>query len=403
MSFSPQELNQPLALLGGLSPARFMREYWQRKPLLIRQAIPGFRPALSIADIRQLVRREEVESRLIWRDGQDWHMKPGPFARLPAMKRPGWTVLAQSVDLHDDRMAELLQRFRFIADARLDDAMISIASDGGGVGPHFDSYDVFLLQAHGKRIWRISQQRDLSLEPGVPLKILRDFREEEVHVLEPGDMLYLPPHVAHDGVADGDCMTISIGFRTPSHAALARGLLEAAADQVMARAGEPGGLYGHPPLPGARLAGHYQDKGEAATTTPARIPERLLASALEAVGKVRFDDALAARFLGQWLTELPDAAWFDAPETPRDLIDDWPAAGRLVLDRCTRMMYADQALFINGELAPVPAGVLMRRLADERGLDCGQLQARRMPEQLRAALGEWLELGWLHYVEDASF
>ncbi len=164
--------DKPLQLLGGLTPARFMRDYWQRKPLLIRQAIPNFRHTLSIRDIRELVSRDEVESRLIWRDDKGWHMKQGPFSKLPAQKKTDWTVLAQSVDLHDDATAELMHQFRFIADARLDDAMISVAGAGGGVGPHFDSYDVFLLQAHGRRHWRISQQSDLSLEPGLPLKIL---------------------------------------------------------------------------------------------------------------------------------------------------------------------------------------------------------------------------------------
>src|SRR3546814_11103469 len=115
-------------------------------------------------------------------------MKTGPFTRLPAAHQPNWTSLAQSVDLHDDATAALMQRFRFISDARLDDAMISIATDGGGVGPHFDSYDVFLLQAHGKRRWRISQQDDLTLEPGLPLKILKHFQPEQEFVLAPGDM-----------------------------------------------------------------------------------------------------------------------------------------------------------------------------------------------------------------------
>src|SRR5690606_611174 len=168
-----------LDLLGGLSPNAFMKKHWQRKPLLVRRAIPGFRPALSIAEVRELVRREEVESRLIWQDDGQWKMKSGPFARLPSMRRAGWTVLAQNTDAHDDGMARLLHRFRFIPDARLDDAMISVASDGGGVGPHFDSYDVFLLQAHGQRRWRISAQKDLALVDGLPLKILERFRAEE--------------------------------------------------------------------------------------------------------------------------------------------------------------------------------------------------------------------------------
>jgi 50S ribosomal protein L16 3-hydroxylase len=275
-----------------------MRRYWQRKPLLVRQAIPGFVPSLSIADIRQLIRREEVESRLIWRDTKGWHMKNGPFARLPAASRPNWTALAQSVDLHDDATAALMQQFRFIADARLDDIMISIASEGGGVGPHFDSYDVFLLQGHGRRRWRISQQQDLSLEPGLPLKILSRFQAEEEYVLEPGDMLYLPPHVAHDGIALDDCMTISIGFRAPTQATLACGMLEAANDQIMAALGDAGGIYASPPLPGPALSATYKDPGEPATETPAALPQRLIDATLDSIRKIRFDESLATQFLG---------------------------------------------------------------------------------------------------------
>ena len=128
--------NTPLELLGGLSPAAFMKKYWQKQPLLVRQAIPGFQPSLSIAEIKELVRRDEVESRLIWQDKGLWNMKPGPFSRLPAMRRSGWTVLAQNTDAHDDGMAELLHRFRFVPDARLDDAMVKAlgvpANTGGG-------------------------------------------------------------------------------------------------------------------------------------------------------------------------------------------------------------------------------------------------------------------------------
>ena len=140
----------------------------------------------------------------------------GPFGgSLPAVTRKAWTLLVQA-DLHVDAARALLDRFRFIPDARLDDLMISYATDGGGVGPHFDSYDVFLLQVEGRRRWRVGAQKDLSLQPDVPLKILENFEPSDEWVLEPGDMLYLPPHIAHDGVAEGECMTCSIGFRAPS-------------------------------------------------------------------------------------------------------------------------------------------------------------------------------------------
>lgn len=390
--------DSPLPLLGGLSPQAFMKKHWQREPLLVRQAIPGFRPPLSIADIRALVRREEVESRLIWQDDAQWKMKSGPFARLPAMRRPGWTVLAQNTDAHDDDMAELLHRFRFIADARLDDAMISVASDGGGVGPHFDSYDVFLLQAHGRRRWRISTQKDLSLVEGLPLRILRNFQAEHEFILEPGDMLYLPPHVAHDGIAQGDCMTISIGFRAPTLALLARGVLEAASDQLMARIGEDPGLYGARPAQGPKLDQRYKDRGASATAHPAQLPDDLVRAALDAVHRIPLSEDAASRFLGQWLTEPSEAAWFEPSENHPRLAQSWPNHGVLKLDRCTRMMYRGKELYINGELADSRPNATFRALADNRQLDCSEGLARLLGPAQVAVLDEWLAEGWLHYL-----
>lgn len=382
-------------LLGGMSPREFMRDIWQRKPLLIRQAIPGFKPAITLDDIKALARREEAESRLVWHDDKGWKMKTGPFTRLSLPRQAAWTLLVQSVDLHDDAIAALMRRFRFIGDARLDDAMISIANEGGGVGPHYDSYDVFLLQAHGQRRWRISAQADLSLEPGLPLKILSNFEAEGEYVLDPGDMLYLPPHICHDGIAIDDCMTISIGFRAPSQASLARGMLEAAADQISAQYWGESGLYGEPALAGADLSGLYTDAGAEATRTPAALPEQLVQATLDTLKKVRLDEAVAARFLGQWLTNLPESALFDPMQDPPTLIEAIPETGRLVLDRCTRLMYFEDQLFINGELAPVASDPALRQLADERELTCHIMQP--LDTTTRIMLDEWLDEGWLHY------
>ena len=216
------DTKQPLALLGGLTPAQFMRQYWQKKPLLVRQAIPGFKALLPRADLFALASQEGVESRLVQQTEGAWKFQHGPFTRraLPPLQRPHWTLLVQGVDLHNDSVHALMQQFRFVPDARLDDVMISYASDGGGVGPHFDSYDVFLLQAHGQRRWRIGRQKDLSLRDDVPMKILSHFEPEEDWVLEPGDLLYLPPRWAHDGVAVDACMTYSVGFRAPARRGL---------------------------------------------------------------------------------------------------------------------------------------------------------------------------------------
>ncbi|GAA5236258.1 cupin domain-containing protein [Verticiella sediminum] len=381
------DIHTPIALLDGQSPAEFMRRHWQRRPLLIRQALPRMKPPIGFAALRRLAREDDVESRLVWQEDGRWAMEHGPFARLPKAGEPGWTLLVQGMDLHDEATAALMQRFRFVPDARLDDAMISIASDGGGVGPHVDSYDVFLLQAAGRRRWRIGRQKDLSLDPDAPLRILQHFEPTEEYVLEPGDMLYLPPQVAHEGVALGDgCMTISIGFRALNRAELARGMLETAAD----------GLAEAPRVGDARL---YRDPGQPASLAPAALPEPLVEAALDALRTVRLDRALAVRFLGRHLSE-PKPGVFFAPGTELpDLIGAWPADGRLVLDRRTRMLYDGSHVFINGEDEPLRSAGALRMLADARELACAQARpAMAERERLQA----WLEAGWVHYRDAAG-
>ncbi|QIM52565.1 cupin domain-containing protein [Hydrogenophaga crocea] len=370
MSLSP---DTALPLLGGLTPARFMRRHWQKKPLLIRQAVPGMRPPIERSALFDLAGREGVESRLIARRDDTWTLRHGPFARraLPPVGRAGWTLLVQGVDLHVPAAHELLQRFRFVPDARLDDLMISWASDGGGVGPHFDSYDVFLLQASGRRRWRVGRQRDLSLRGDVPLKILANFEPEEEFVLEAGDMLYLPPRWAHDGDAvGGDCMTCSIGFRAPQRGGLAEELLQRLADEIE-----------DPVL--------YRDPQQAATDTPARLPADLLAFAHDAVQRALARPEALALSLGEVMTEPKPHTWFDEPAQP------W-TPGALSLDRRTRMMYDDRFVFINGEgLRAAGADArLMRRLADRRALSAREVQ-RASPEA-QALLGDWHDAGWLH-------
>jgi len=391
--------DHPLALLGGLTPSQFMKTYWQRKPLLVRQAFKNFKPPVSMAALKKMCRREDVESRLVWQDQGEWNMEVGPFSRLPKMSEQHWTLLVQSVDIHDDAACALMNQFRFVPDARLDDLMISMATQGGGVGPHFDSYDVFLLQAQGRRVWKFGQQKDLSLVPVLPLKILQNFEPEQEFVLEPGDMLYLPPQAAHDGIALDDCMTISIGFRAPDEAALARGMLEAAMDQILARAGVASGPYGEPALPGPSLNKFYRDPGQPAVANPAEIPERLTEAAIAAASKVRFDRALATRFLGCWLTEPNQHAVFECPPELADdtslQLDEHQPYTHWVLDRRTRMLYRDQQLFINGEAAPVKAEPGLRKLADARELAGTDPAARRLSEEALELMAQWIDDGWI--------
>lgn len=390
--------DKPLDLLGGLTPSKFMREYWQRKPLLIRQAFPNFRPPLSTAALKKMSRRDDVESRLVWKEEKVWQMERGPFSRLPKPSEPNWSLLVQSVDIHDDAACALMNQFRFVPDARLDDLMISLATIGGGVGPHFDSYDVFLLQGQGRRRWSFGQQKDLTLIDGLSLKILKKFKPEETFILEPGDMLYLPPQAAHDGVAlDNDCMTISIGFRAPDEAALARGMLEAAADQILARSGLVSGPYGEPALPGPSLDKLYRDPSQPAVAYPAEIPTRLRDAAVRAARKIRFDETLATRFIGCWLTEPNQAAVFDDDPNSEGWDDDTPYT-HWALDRRTRMLYREQQLFINGELAKVRAEPGLRLLADTRELPGDCAAAKRLSPQAREQLADWLDDGWIKLI-----
>ena len=213
----------PLQLLGGLTAREFLRDYWQKKPLLVRQAIPDFESPISPDELAGLALEEEVESRLVIEHGErPWELQRGPFNEDTFQDLPerDWTLLIQAVDQFVPEVAELLEDFKFLPKWRIDDLMISFAAPGGGVGPHFDNYDVFLLQAHGHRRWQVGQMcdSDSPLLPHADLKILAEFDPTEEWVLEPGDMLYLPPCLAHNGIAEDDCMTYSVGFRAPSAA-----------------------------------------------------------------------------------------------------------------------------------------------------------------------------------------
>ncbi|TBV09637.1 cupin domain-containing protein [Stutzerimonas kirkiae] len=213
----------PLQILGGISAREFLRDYWQKKPLLIRQAIPGYQSPITPDELAGLSLEEEVESRLVIEHGdRPWELRRGPFEESTYQQLPekDWTLLVQSVDQLVPEVGELVEYFGFLPNWRIDDIMISFATPGGGVGPHFDNYDVFLLQAHGHRRWRIGQMcdSDSPLLEHPDLRILADFQGTDEWVLEPGDMLYLPPRLAHFGTAEDDCMTYSVGFRAPSAA-----------------------------------------------------------------------------------------------------------------------------------------------------------------------------------------
>ncbi len=382
-----------------------MRRHWQKKPLLVRGAIAGFKPLLSRAELFKLAGSEAVESRLIVKGGDKtaggWRMKNGPFAprSLPPFSKPGWTLLVQGVDGHHSGVHQLLQQFRFVPDARLDDVMISIASPGGGVGPHFDSYDVFLFQASGRRRWKISQQKDLTLQTGVPLKILQNFEPEQEFVLEAGDMLYLPPRYAHDGMAEAcvgqygkaqDCMTYSIGFKAPVQSELTAELLHKLAEF---------GENDDTDLSSGRLKKMYRDPGQAATPHPAEVPDALITFASNAVRQALQDPLALACALGEVMTAPKAQEWFEQTGA------DWDSTAKgqsLMLDAKTRMMYDANHVFINGESyrAKGRDAQLMQLLADQRVLPATALA--KASSGARALLADWHAEGWVHLFVEPS-
>ncbi|MGZ5216485.1 MAG: JmjC domain-containing protein [Caldimonas sp.] len=378
------DIEKALPLLGGMSPADFMRRHWQKEPLLVRGALVGALPGLDRNALFGLAAGEEVESRLVVRDGDHWSVHAGPIRRraLPRLSRPGWTLLVQGVDLHDEGARHLLERFRFVPDARLDDLMLSFASDGGGVGPHIDSYDVFLLQVEGRRRWRVGRVARPRLRNDVPLKMLAGFVAREEWLLEPGDMLYLPPGWGHDGVAVGACITASIGFRAPDAASLAAETLQRLAEAAFDAAEE---------AQEAESAGRalYADPEQSATDRPARIPTALQGFADAAIEQILGDAQARGRALGEVLSEPKAGTWFE-PGGPASL------ATGVALDRRTRMLYDDDHVFINGEAyrASGRDATLIRALADRRHLDAAAVA--RLGAGAREWLGRWAEAGWCH-------
>jgi 50S ribosomal protein L16 3-hydroxylase len=365
-------------VLGDITPARFLRDYWHKKPLLIRRALPEFQPLLSREALFDMAARDDVESRLITHFKKKWQMESRPIGKLPPITRKEWTLLVQGVNLHNDAADALLRQFRFIPDARLDDLMISYATDAGSVGPHFDSYDVFLLQAHGQRRWRIGAQTDLSLLENVPLKILRHFKPEQEFVLEPGDMLYLPPHYAHEGVALGECMTYSIGFRAPSYQELGGAFLQFMADTI-------------------DLPGRYADPALTVSKRPAEISRPMLSQVAAQLAKVEFTRDDIAIFLGEYLSEPKAAVVFERPALAMTLVRFKQAAIKsgVKLSRKTQMLYSGKHTFINGESFAVERGDrgVLATLADRRELDgVGVAQAS---QDVMEALYAWRQDGWL--------
>ncbi|ADI30729.1 cupin domain-containing protein [Methylotenera versatilis] len=385
--------NNPLQLLGGLTPEAFLAEYWQKKPLLIKNAIPDFTGLLSPDELAGLACEDEVQSRIVEYKKGKWHATQGPFddgafANLPEKPTAdnNWTLLVQSVNHHLPEGATLLQQFDFIPHARLDDLMVSYAPNGGGVGPHFDSYDVFLLQGQGKRLWRISEQTDLSLVEGAPLRILQNFDTAQEWLLEAGDMLYLPPHLAHWGIAvsDGaiDCMTYSIGFRAPKNQELATEFLGFMQDQL-----NQDKLV---------LDGIYQDADLSLQDHPAEIGKEMITKVSANLQKIQWSDKVIAEFLGTYLSEPKADVVFEPNKkmSMRNFSEKLAKLG-IALDLKSQMLFSADNFYLNGEVATWigESANILTKLADQRYIEASNIQDALLLQQLY----DWYIVGYLSF------
>ena len=330
------------ALPGGMSAQVFLRRHWQKRPLLVRGALPGFKGAIGRNALFALAARSDVESRLVQRVKRSWQVTHGPLsrARISRAGAKDWTLLVNGVNHHNAEAENLLRRFAFVPQARLDDVMLSYAAPGGGVGPHFDSYDVFLVQGQGRRLWRLARARKFDLVPGAPLKLIAGFRADAEVLLEAGDMLYLPPGWGHDGIALDACFTCSVGLRAPRGAELAAAFLDHLHERGLPDAG-------------------YRDPGLRPAARPAQIGREMLAFAERALARIRWTRGDVAEFLGRYLsTPKPNVVFSANAKNVRTI------SGRIVkLHPKTQMHYLGARFFINGEVLPAQRAAQRRALA----------------------------------------
>ena len=378
----PPRIIRPMrnSLLGGLTSRAFLRNYWHKQPLLVRRAVPGFAGFIDRAGLMEAACREGVPTRLVLRRGTRYDVRHGPFARRDFRTLPArnWSLLVQEVNHFLPAVDALMREFSFIPLARLDDVMVSLAPPGGGVGPHFDSYDVFLLQGCGRRRWRVSTQTDLELVSDAPLKILERFVPAREWVLEPGDMLYLPPAHAHEGVALDECITYSIGFRAPSAQELAQAFLDHLRDTI-------------------ELSGRYQDPDLGPQRNPGAIGSAMTAQVAAMLARIRWGRRDVKRFLGRYLTEPKPHVFFDLPRAPlsRERFLSRAERDGIVLSLKSRMLFDRDCIYLNGEMHALsgPAATGLRPLANTGKLPAGC----RFGAEVADLLYQWYRAGYAEF------
>jgi len=341
--------------LGKISNDVFLKKYWQKKPLLIRDAIKNFKSPITEKDLFRIAQNENAISRLIEFKRGIWQVKYGPFKKLDLPKKINtpWTILVQNMNHHLPFAESFLNLFKFIPYARLDDLMVSFATKKGSVGPHFDSYDVFLFQAKGEREWKISEQKKFSLDKKSAIKIITNFKVKNTWVLKPGDLLYLPPNVGHWGVSQSDdCLTYSIGFRAPGTFEIQSKFLDFIQDNLITNKNDL-----------------YRDPNLNLQKNPAEINSNMIKKIQRIVNQLRWNTNSINNFIGQLLTEPIEGAVFETSKSMtaevfiKDLIKK-----PLKLNPKTRMLFIKNNFFINGELIEADKKSIMylKQLANDR-------------------------------------
>jgi len=342
-------------ILGKISNDVFLKKYWQKKPLLIRDAIKNFKSPITEKDLFRIAQNENAISRLIEFKRGIWQVKYGPFKKLDLPKKINtpWTILVQNMNHHLPFAESFLNLFKFIPYARLDDLMVSFATKKGSVGPHFDSYDVFLFQAKGEREWKISEQKKFSLDKKSAIKIITNFKVKNTWVLKPGDLLYLPPNVGHWGVSQSDdCLTYSIGFRAPGTFEIQSKFLDFIQDNLITNKNDL-----------------YRDPNLNLQKNPAEINSNMIKKIQRIVNQLRWNTNAIYNFIGQLLTEPIEGAVFETSKSMtaevfiKDLIKK-----PLKLNPKTRMLFIKNNFFINGELIEADKKSIMylKQLANDR-------------------------------------
>jgi 50S ribosomal protein L16 3-hydroxylase len=363
---------QNLQILGGISAAEFFAEYWQKKPLLVKNALPEVKGLLVPDDILELAQEEGVTARLLTQQGaqnEQWRVKNSPltakdFKKLP----PLWTLLVQALDHFSPDIAQLWQHFDFIPQWRRDDIMVSYAPKGGSVGRHFDQYDVFLVQAYGKRRWQLGQYctPDCELIPNQPLRLLPDMNVDFDEILEPGDLLYVPPTLSHYGVAEDNCLTLSFGFRMPDRTQL----LDDFTDHLLSK---PDTQIPVPDLATRSI----QDAGEVSATDLAMLKQQVM----QLLQNTSYFDEAALSLLTE--SKYPDSLPENEALSTQELGELLQEGAIIQREPATRLLYryADNnqlEFWAQGEKLEVPAKLapVLKRLTDGEILD---LQSLNLP------------------------